>query len=220
MIKSFHLLSLIAGSVIICSSMASATDRIRNMSLSVEETNKQLATPQTPKNVGAGENFDDQMYFEDGGTLDNNTGNQPFDDMNAGRNPVVGTGGNAFPIPAPRRGGERGFINRFCDSAYRPQPAASAPQQDCMDSQRQQACERFSHAPVSVQKLLSQAVDCEANAANPTPYGCDGLDANRLDLLKQYWQDEDTSYTILFLPDLVLNSAENCTAANKRKTVK
>lgn len=89
-----------------------------------------------------------------------------------------------------------------------------------MDTQRQQACGRFTHTPVPVQKLLNQAIDCEANAADPSSYGCDSMDASRLDLLKQYWQDEDTAYTILFLPDLVLNSAENCSYANKQKMVR
>jgi hypothetical protein len=84
----------------------------------------------------------------------------------------------------------------------------------CQESQKQQACERFKNAAVNVQQLLDRTIDCEVNAENAIEADCDGLDAGRLDLLKQYWQDEDMSYTIVFLPDMVQNIVENCPIKN------
>lgn len=221
-------------SVVIISSPSYAEQKIRNLSLSVEETNKQLATPQAPKeNNHFDQSLEDMAGFEN----DKNVGfdsnmqrqiddiNSRYDNMESGNINIDGRINNDLPdtrrIPPPNRvQGQQGFINRFCNSGYISKTASTPAQQDCMDTQRQQACERFSHATVNVQRTLSQAIDCELNSTNMVQSGCDGMDASRLDLLKQYWQDEDISYTILFLPDMVLNSTDNCSASNKHGTKK
>ncbi len=214
---------------------AHSAPKMRDMSLSVEETNRQLATPQSPR-----DNVADPGFYNDSG-MDSESGfgggygggygidpNAPIDlrnldDINSLNNMRSDNYiGNNLPSP-PRRIGppirvsnKQGFINRFCSAGYMPQTNSSTADQSCQDTQRQQACERFERATVNVQKLLSQAVDCEANTSNYRNSDCDGLDATRLDLLKQNWQDEDLSYTILFLPDMVLNSAANCSYSSRR----
>ena len=90
----------------------------------------------------------------------------------------------------------------------------------CQDPQKQQVCERFHSAAVNVQQVLDRAVTCEMNTAQGVESDCDGLDAGRLDLLKQYWQDEDMSYTILFLPDMVQNALATCQSKQPQAGVK
>lgn len=116
-------------------------------------------------------------------------------------------------LPSPQRAvGKQSFINTFCNGVIPPKPGTEA-QQSCMDTQKQEACERFSRAAVNIQRIMSQAIDCEADNSNgQAKSDCDSTDASRLDLLKQYWDDEDSSYTILFLPDMVFNSAATCEA--------
>jgi hypothetical protein len=218
---------------------AIAAQQMRDMSLSVEETNKQLNTPQTkPSNTTNntnGADYDNGTGFDSSVPLDPNMAKQ-LRDINArnaagrdalGRDTLgnningrdvfginnnnvnTNSQGNYLPrrgtIPPPHRGlGKQGFMAYFCDDGYQ-----------CEDAQRQQSCERYKRAAVNVQRLLDRTIDCEVNNASYKS-GCDGLDAGRLDLLKQYWQDEDESYTILFLPDMVLNSAATCTSLAKQ----
>lgn len=208
-----------------------SSQQMRDMSLSVEETNRQLATPQAPINyggsnigiggVGTNNGFDENSRFDPNASIDDNMTNQ-LDDINAlnsMQNNISRTG--ALPLapglPAPRRGqGQQGLINKLCSSAYTTKTTTNAALQSCIDTQRQQVCERFRRAAVNIQRVISQAVDCESNVTGYIKADCSGLDASRLDLLKQYWQDEDSSYTILFLPDMVLNPAANCAASTKR----
>lgn len=219
-------------SLVTFSSSVYAEQKMRDMSLSVEETNKQIATPQAPKdNNNFDQSLDDMAGFENDKNIgfDSNMQRQ-INDINARHDSMDNNTNNHIQedtipllngLPSPNRGQNyQGFINKFCGSGYVPKKASTASQQDCMDTQRQQACERFSRATVNVQKTLNQAIDCELNSTNLSQFGCEGMDASRLDLLKQYWQDEDISYSILFLPDMVLNSAANCATSNKRGKIK
>ena len=232
MIKNANIILAIAF-ILTLVSPSFAEQKIRNMSLSVEETNKQIAAPPSiNNNNNFDQSLDDMAGFENDKNIgfDSNMQRQ-INDINARYDSMDNidiTGGAQGDItqpttglPFPHRGqNQQGFINKFCGSGYTPKKTSTASQQDCMDTQRQQACERFSHATVNVQKTLSQAIDCESNSAYSTQSDCDGMDASRLDLLKQYWQDEDISYTILFLPDMVLNSAANCVTSSKRGKIK
>lgn len=223
------------------STTANAAQQMRDMSLSVEETNHQLATPQQPRaNVADPGFYNDSdrngnYDYNENNAYNGNNNNNTFD-ANTPISPNINdmTGAAGIPaqansqlqnnnvigrrLPPPSRGMNRGFINKFCSSDYAPKNASSEAQQSCMDTQRQEACERFQHAAVNIQRVLSQAIDCEANSSGYNDSECDGLDASRLDMLKQYWQDEDTSYTILFLPDMVVNSAANCSPSNRHAT--
>jgi|CXWL01.1.fsa_nt_gi hypothetical protein len=226
-------------------SPANSAPKMRDMSLSVEETNRQLATPQSARDNVADPGFYNDSGMESDSGFGNGYGggygnggygnggygidpNAPIDlrnldDINSLNNMRSDNYiGNNLPNP-PRRIGppirvsnKQGFINRFCSAGYIPQTNSSIADQSCQDTQRQQACERFARAAVNVQRILSQAIDCEASTSNYRNSDCDGLDATRLDLLKQNWQDEDLAYTILFLPDMVLNSTENCSYSSRR----
>lgn len=231
--KNILNISLIAVTLFISTyPLESMAERIRNMSLSVDETNRQLGTPQEPQS----------NYNNDTG-LDDNMARQ-IDEINARRSAEdgfgFGNGGSSFDSgipPAPRsnyygsKNGvykgkkmpphayngriRRSFINEFCSSDYDYNQGSTATQKNCIDTYRQQACERFSRATVDIQQILTQTIDCETGNDTLSAENCDGLDAARIDLLKQYWQDEDASYTILFLPDMVVNSADLCPKTNR-----
>ncbi len=200
-----------------------AAQKLRDLSLSVEQTNEQLRNPpvqSSPPNgaiggVGAnsGTGFDDNVPLDPDmarqlreiNSRNNNNNNGQATDLLKGLPvpPLTATG--TLP-PAHRGQSQQNYINQFCNTPI------NNNSQSCQENQRQQACERFSRATVNVQRILSQAIDCELNTTGIIKSGCDGLDAGRLDLLKQYWQDEDMSYTILFLPDMVINVQANCAA--------
>lgn len=222
-----------------------AAPKMLDRSLSVEETNRQLSNPESQSiggttgiggigpNSGAGLGYENNNYgydqnigFDDNARFGEITGfnaDMPIDanmvkqleDINA-RNMQ----GNSFPLtsglPPPNRGrNQQNFINVFCSSGYAPKINLTDTQQACMENQRKQACERFGRININIKRILSKAIDCESNTNGYIKSGCDGLDTSRLDLLKQYWQDEDIAYTILFLPDMVLNSPVNCSEAAK-----
>ncbi len=121
-------------------------------------------------------------------------------------------------LPSTRRSGEKqSVINNFCSNITRKNVDAS--QLSCIDAQKQEACERFERAPVNIQRVMVQAIDCEADTnSGHAKSDCDSSDASRLDLLKQYWDDEDSSYTVLFLPDMVFNAAASCEAPAAAKS--
>ena len=225
LIKNKILASLI---ILITIAPAYSAQRIKNMSMTVEDTNEMIknapAKQATTINnyVAPTNNNNDGTGFDDSLDLDPNMARQ-LREINSrdttvsgllGSNPLT-AGKNGIIPPPPTRGvSQQSYINQFCSSNYAAKNTGSQAMQTCQENQRLQSCERFARATVNVQKILSQAIDCEHNTSGLIASGCDGLDASRLDLLKQSWQDEDLSYTILFLPDLVLNSASNC--ANKR----
>lgn len=186
------------------STPAFAAQRTRDMSLSVDETMRQPTTTpaqktQTTPRTGADTGFDESIE------LDPNMARQ-LQDLRAREiqdNSKLSLSGNARgEMPA-----DRGFMSNFCNT-----PADGNALQSCQASQREAACQRFHRATVDIQRLLDRAINCEYTATGSRAgfADCDGLDAGRLDLLKQYWQDEEASYTILFLPDMVLNAAANC----------
>jgi len=113
-------------------------------------------------------------------------------------------------MPSPHRGMEKqSYINNFCSSVA--QKNTDPARLSCIDAQKQEACERFARAAVNIQKVMTTAIDCEADTTGGNSKAdCDSTDASRLDLLKQYWDDEDSSYTVLFLPDMVFNAEANC----------
>ena len=121
-----------------------------------------------------------------------------------------------IPSPPVNLGAAKSYMSQFCANVN-VNAAANNGGQTCQETQKQQACYRFRNAAVNVQQVLDRAVSCEVNTANAVESDCDGLDAGRLDLLKQYWQDEDMAYTILFLPDMVINASANCPEKQQAK---
>lgn len=117
------------------------------------------------------------------------------------------------------------FMTGFCDPNFKPLLANSgriASLNACLDDQKKQACDRFGSLPNDVQKEMDKVIGCLYNASNngqmdengsiqqAPQQDCTRDDAVRLDMLKQYWSDQNVAYAILFLPDMVLGGAARC----------
>lgn len=206
--KKFYKLNILAIMLCALPTIANASERMIDRSLSVDQTLREPSIRATPQNTG-------DTGFAPNAPIDPNMAKQlqdlraqgKADELKNSQNNGEETA-NFGEIPPPpssktTRGSfgsaTRNYMRQFC-----------ADTSGCQATQKQQACDRFKAATVNVQQLLERAIDCEVNAANAVEGDCDGLDAGRLDLMKQYWQDEDMSYTILFLPDMVLNASAAC----------
>jgi len=104
------------------------------------------------------------------------------------------------------------FMTGYCDPNFHPL-VMTGNMQTCFQAAQQQVCQQFQQLPADVQTALDTATACVYNAANgdaSATENCSAYDTNRLQLLKKYWQDQNTSYAILFLPDEVLNGPAKC----------
>jgi hypothetical protein len=223
-------LGFTASALLLGAATPAFAERMRDMSLSVEDTIKQPSTTYTPKNP---------PQYDIGGTLmdsdsadimalDPNMEKQ-VNDLKNRRASEQQDG-----LPNPRRGANsfdksmlddinpahavRGFMSSFCSDDVSTRSPLNTAAASCKNSQREMACERYQRATVDVQRLLDQVVTCENSGVGmgAQDINCDVLDAGRIDLLKQYWQDEDASYTILYLPDMVSRSLDKCARAGQK----
>ncbi len=163
---------------------ANAAEKFRDNSLSVEQT---MREPSITRSV-QGDTWNDPKIAQQ---------------LRESRNSATATAplANEEEIGAsPAASGE--FMNKFCSD--------TSQSLHCRKTHREEICARFKRSAINVQQILDRVVACEANAEKGVEGDCDGLDAGRIDLLKQYWQDEDMSYSILFLPDMVLNASAPC----------
>lgn len=176
-------------------SLAMATEKFVDRSLSVEDSLKEPSIRKAPPVGDTG--------FAPDVPIDPNTAKQ-LNDLRSQNNANIAGGAGSINIPPPPNSNP--FSWRSVGGGYMAQFCAGS----CGGDAKQQACTRFKAAAVNVQELLDRVVTCEVKSGSTVEYDCDSLDSSRIDLLKQYWQDEDMSYTILFLPDMVLNAAANC----------
>ncbi len=168
---------------------AQAAEQVRDMSLSPEQT---LREPSIKRSIQGDTWYDPKMA------------QQLRESSNDATSSVPPVNGDELSAPSSS---DSSFMNKFCASKD------SVP--TCRESQRMETCDRFKRTAINVQQVLDRVVACDAKVQKGIEADCDGLDAGRLDLLKQYWQDEDMSYTILFLPDMVQNAAADCSIKNR-----
>jgi len=219
--KNFYKLNILAIVFCLLPTLVNATERMVDRSLSVDDTMREPSIRATQQSTG-------DTGFAPNAPIDPNMAKQlqdlraqaKADELKNSQNNGTNNGENTAKfdnIPPPPSSSSspfsqshranfgsatKNYMNQFC--------ANVGGNGSCKDDQKQQACDRFKAATVNVQQLMDRVIDCEVNAANAIEGDCDGLDAGRLDLLKQYWQDDDMSYTILFLPDMVLNASASC----------
>ncbi len=172
--KFTHALPVLLSLVVFHIPTVSAAEKMRDMSLSVEDTNRQIAIPQTVRgnpadpgfyndnnhNGGYNSSYND---YEDSNGYINNSGNFNFDantpiSPNMANNVANQLDNDNQPnnmiggrVPPPIRGGNQGFINHFCSTNYSPKNISSEAQKSCMDTQREEACDRFQHAMALMQ---------------------------------------------------------------------
>ncbi|MGE0753739.1 MAG: hypothetical protein AB7L92_01105 [Alphaproteobacteria bacterium] len=109
------------------------------------------------------------------------------------------------------------FMEEYCQPGLQPIIRSSRVRgiMECYDSVKQQACERFSKLPEDAVTLVDNTVRCvyqtaESGSGASYDVHCRQPYAEQLWVLKKYWNEPDTAYTILFLPDMVVDSTLFC----------
>lgn len=111
------------------------------------------------------------------------------------------------------------FMESFCSSNMQPVTdiGRTSNAADCMQNTKQLACDMFSRLPKDAQNVLDRSIGCayvlseeEADAEQTTSSTCNKYDSRRLRLLKKYWDDQETSYALAFMPEMVLNPMLMC----------
>ncbi len=113
------------------------------------------------------------------------------------------------------------FMDSYCDPNFRPLVPVRVGMASCFESIKQKACDGFARLPAEVQGPMNRLVECQYNVAEePSEYAdetrCARLEHEQMRLLKHYWRDQNTAYTILFLPDLVINAGSFCTGGGRQ----
>lgn len=157
--------------------------------------------------------------INNGGGVNQQNNNRGF---NFGTPPLNGTNYNTqLPSQASTQ-----FMVGYCDDNFQPLLANSgriAQLNACISEQKKQACNMFLGMPIDAQRAVDSVISCDYTRANegqldengyvqqmPSAGDCTNGDSLRMNLLKQYWRDQNTAYAIVFLPDMVLNGAARC----------
>ena len=115
------------------------------------------------------------------------------------------------------------FMEGYCDQNFAPAIAKDshyAVIASCLRQQREQVCSQFQQLPDDAKKVLDHTIDCNSkllNGENPDEQtaadattNCGETDGVRLQLMKKYWRDPNTTYALLFLPDEIMNNSSKC----------
>lgn len=146
-----------------------------------------------------------------------------------GQAPVTGA-----PLPADS------YMAGYCAPDFRPLIARSgryAGMAACLQQQREQACQLYARMPADARGALDNAIHCLARRSEAMDHGdeaeeedsgwnfaglggrkkapvsmagCAGGDTQRLAMIQRYWDDQNTVYALVFLPDLVMDSSGSC----------
>ena len=98
------------------------------------------------------------------------------------------------------------YMDRYCDRNFKPAIASDPRYANlgaCLEQQKELVCSQFQQLPRDVQKVLDETISCtnrllngedpdEQQTAN-IPTTCGDGDSTRLQLLKKYWRDPNTS---------------------------
>lgn len=181
---------------------AASAQRMRDMSLSVEDTMKQPAVSHAKPGYGGV------------GGVGPGGSNDPY----VGNNPAYNNQND------PYSSGARGntFMAGYCDPNFHPvvNNRNLAALQSCMESQKQQSCADFERLPVDAQRAIDNVVGClyvasdtgydEQQPAATNDPGCTAGDSQRLQLVRKYWKDETTAHALVFMPEDILDASTNC----------
>lgn len=154
------------------------------------------------------------------------------DISNSGTQPLGGTWSNNFGINNEGAGHTQNFqsgsvpygqtntlyfMDNYCSQQNKPLVSSShlAYMTGCMEDIKVKACDAFQRLPIEVMRKLDIIINCAFNAAtmNTVTNGdsaCDYRHELQLELLKTYWNNQDISYNIAFMPDMVANPVTFC----------
>lgn len=191
--------------------------RMRDYSLSEEESMKVK-----PSNNNPSGNYQQFM---------NGQNNYNGNDQRSGPSFNLGNSlrGGSYNTQLPNQPSTQ-FMVGYCDQNFKPMLSNTgriASMNACIDDQKKQACDMFQRLPLEVQNAMDAVISCVYNAANeggmampgytqqqqqqmPVGLDCSANDSIRLNLIKQYWRDQNVTYAVVFLPDMVLDGPGRC----------
>ncbi len=172
--------------------------RMRDMSLSVEDSMREPDITTT----------NPQDYLNPGGFGSNTQGTLKAPTKPGGYGSAYSGANNydATALPADS------YMVGYCDPNVGVRAGAM---QDCIAQGKKQTCDIFAQLPNDAQRLLDRTISCLSDTAeyeddyDSARKDC-GYERARLGLLKKYWEEQQTAYALVFLPDMVMNAAANC----------
>lgn len=184
-----HHLACIAFLACVLAAGYAGAERLRDMSLSPEETWEESQKSSSGKSTPPlGGTSPQENHWKKPSFL-------PYDGMR-------GEPGNSF-------------MEGYCDPNFRPL-VANPDYLDCLEHQKQEICDMFWNLPEDAQQALDDTLGCynAGNEEDTQPMrrdiSCEINDRQRLELLKKYWEEQSVMYALLFVPDLVTNGANEC----------
>ena len=194
---------LIASCLILMASSAHA-QRMRDWSMPVDESLSQPMSPskKIPSNY---DNFNDTYRPQDR----NDRGSYQMQEYGQGSSH---------------------FMDNYCDPNAKIGVAVRSDISECIQQKRSEVCQSYASLPNDARQVLNLTIDCayartegqaqydeDGNETTPIPMprGCETSDANRLALLKKYYEDTYTSHALLFLPDLALAGGGECVTGGR-----
>lgn len=142
--------------------------------------------------------------------------------------------GTLLPYPDERQGqlnppDDSTTSNRFMDNFCNPNKRSAIADnprmrdiQSCLDSNKEQTCSKFASLPADAKVMLEAQIICAMELAEntdedaPKQKDCSRFDSQRIDLLKKYEQDQQTTWAILHLPDEVVFGPNRCISGQPR----
>lgn len=127
------------------------------------------------------------------------------------------------------------YMDGYCDPNFKPMLSRNAQYANmaaCLEQQRLQACDLYRAMPADARQAVDASINCLAQGGSaggglieaedgtlqPAPattatQDCNLADAQRLNLLRRYWEDQGIAYGIVFIPDLVMDNSGQCLRA-------
>lgn len=168
------------------------------------------------------------------GSLNNNPGSNlyPTTPFNNAYPQAQGMTPSTAPYPgAPAMANN--YMEGYCDPNFQPilsRNASYARIANCLAQLREQACSLYRTMPQDAKTVVDQSVNCLSQNAGSNAGGlieapdgtlqpappsqstdaCLEADSARLQMLKRYWNEEQTAYAIVFVPDMAMDNSGRC----------
>ena len=188
---------LLASALILIASDVAA-ERIRDMSLSMEESLRQP-----------------DIHTSEEDSLGSPWSNQ-YDSFPSGD-----SGGRRADLQAPyleqNRYESQSFMANYCDTNVTPivQNRHFGDTNHCFESTKAKACDGFKALPDDAKNVLDRATECAFAMSDDVSKryknnDCEQLERDQFRLAKKYWNSQEMTYLVLFLPDMVANPMIFC----------
>lgn len=192
-------------------------NRIPNLSMTPNEMYRQGLHRNTPKTNNTNNNTTTNSYPTN--QFNSNIYSQP-----AGMSP------STAPYPAAPNIANN-YMEGFCDPQFKPlisRSSSYAVIAQCLARMREQACSLYRTLPEDAKKSVDASINClsthagggglteaadgtlQPEAASTATPECYQADAERLEMVKRYWKEQQIAYGLVFIPELTMDNSGSC----------